>query len=297
MSKTKAPAYQWYPTDFMADGAVVPMTLEEEGAYRRLLDSQWLNGFIPNEMWDIASICKHVPMSRMRKLWVRIGPLFPETSPGQLQNGRLERVRNERVEFVQSQVDKANARWEKERLEKERQKNAGAYAEGMPGHMPDPVPDGIPGGIPERCSPSPSPTEDLTSNSPPPREARVVEFMGRVRRDTDAIEFLEEFEGVFHASPYPSSQAAEFIAMLNGINMEAGRPATLTAIGQAIRDIRNNREPFNSQTCRVYTAKILRPKAAPRAPTHSGPFVRPERKSPGQEMLETAERIAAEDAA
>ena len=46
----KAPAYLWYPKDYLADANTVLMSLEEEGAYRRLLDYCWLEGSIPGDM-------------------------------------------------------------------------------------------------------------------------------------------------------------------------------------------------------------------------------------------------------
>ena len=45
----KSPAFQWYPTDYLGSQRVQMMTLEEEGAYCRLLWSCWQHGSIPSE--------------------------------------------------------------------------------------------------------------------------------------------------------------------------------------------------------------------------------------------------------
>lgn len=103
MSRTKSPAYQWYPSDYLADEHVQQMTLEAEGAYRRLLDHQWLNGSIPAEIKALAKICRKLPAGRMRKLWEMIAPCFvpADDNPLALVNRRMERVRAERVAFTE----------------------------------------------------------------------------------------------------------------------------------------------------------------------------------------------------
>ena len=55
----KAPAFQWYPKDYLSDLNVVVMTLEEEGAYRRLMDYCWLHGSIPDDMAALGAMCKN----------------------------------------------------------------------------------------------------------------------------------------------------------------------------------------------------------------------------------------------
>jgi uncharacterized protein YdaU (DUF1376 family) len=92
---TTAPAYQWYPRDHLADPRVRMMTVEQEGAYRILLDYQWANGFIPVDLKQLATICKNMPIPRMRQIWPALAPCFvpAEGDPARLYNRRLERVR------------------------------------------------------------------------------------------------------------------------------------------------------------------------------------------------------------
>jgi uncharacterized protein YdaU (DUF1376 family) len=95
------PSYPWYPRDFMADEPVMLMTLEQEGAYRRLLDHQWLHGSIPVDLKQLAVICKGVTASKMKALWAGIAECFvvvPDDD-ARLVNERLERVREEYVKF------------------------------------------------------------------------------------------------------------------------------------------------------------------------------------------------------
>lgn len=45
----KSPAFQFYPQDYLASARVAEMTLEEEGAYIRLLCYCWTTGSIPSD--------------------------------------------------------------------------------------------------------------------------------------------------------------------------------------------------------------------------------------------------------
>ena len=86
--------------DFAADEPVILMSLEEEGAYRRLLDHQWSHGSIPDDMKQLAAICKGASVARMKSIWAAVSPCFmPADEPGRLVNQRLERVRQEAERF------------------------------------------------------------------------------------------------------------------------------------------------------------------------------------------------------
>lgn len=112
----KRPAFQWYPKDYLTDERVVPMTLEEEGAYRRLMDYCWLHGSLPNDMARLAAMCK-ASADHMAELWPAIEPCF------QLVENRwihprleIERRKQDNYRKAKSKAGKrgAKARWEKE---------------------------------------------------------------------------------------------------------------------------------------------------------------------------------------
>jgi uncharacterized protein YdaU (DUF1376 family) len=112
----KDPSYPWYPRDYGADELVMQLTLEEEGALRRLLDHQWLHGSIPSDFGQLGRICKSISGKKMQKMWSALGAFFPlESAPGRLQNRRLERVRGERKDYRDKKVESgklgAEARW------------------------------------------------------------------------------------------------------------------------------------------------------------------------------------------
>lgn len=101
--KDPRPAYQWYPKEFLSSSRVARMTLEAEGAYRRLLDYQWMDGSLPDDMDELASLCR-VTTSKMRILWRAVGCCFDALDgyPGRLVNPRLEAVRRDMTEFIES---------------------------------------------------------------------------------------------------------------------------------------------------------------------------------------------------
>lgn len=103
MAKEKAPAFQWYPKDCDTDENVRMMTDEELGFYMRCLNHQWINGSIPK---DCDSLAKVLGKSRrvVRRLAQRVGCCFTESeTPGRLVNERLERQRNQQLEYSENQ--------------------------------------------------------------------------------------------------------------------------------------------------------------------------------------------------
>ena len=73
----KSPAFQWYPRDYMADALVVSMTLEQEGAYRRLMDVCWLEAGLPTtteELWRLAKAPSRDRFERF--IWPTVGRKF-----------------------------------------------------------------------------------------------------------------------------------------------------------------------------------------------------------------------------
>lgn len=114
------PAYQWYPKDILSSAKVQRMSLEAEGAYRRLLDYQWLNGSIPQSLGELARLCKGITKGRMLKLWDEISDCFITTADGSgFINLKLEIVRNSqkifREERSRSGKKGAEVKWNQQR--------------------------------------------------------------------------------------------------------------------------------------------------------------------------------------
>jgi hypothetical protein len=70
------PWYKWFPAKFNLSEDAAPLNLTDEGALRRLLDHQWINGSIPTEIEKLAAICKRVAHSEMETIWNRLKSFF-----------------------------------------------------------------------------------------------------------------------------------------------------------------------------------------------------------------------------
>lgn len=125
----KAPAFQFYPSDFLSDENVVVMTNQEVGCYIKLLCFCWKQGSIPKDLSKIAKLCGEDDTA-MAQLWPSLKPCFIENgNTGRLTNPRLEKERkkqeNYRKERSESGKKGAVKRW------KQQKKNSSAIAKPM----------------------------------------------------------------------------------------------------------------------------------------------------------------------
>ena len=106
----KPPAFQFYARDWLVGTA--RLTLEEEGAYIRLLAHQWIDGHIPTDERERARLLG-VDLRKLRRIFVKLGKHFPAGSNGGLKNVRLEDERRKQAEYRELQSKKGKARHEK----------------------------------------------------------------------------------------------------------------------------------------------------------------------------------------
>jgi uncharacterized protein YdaU (DUF1376 family) len=99
----KAPAFQFYPKDYETDEHVKLMTLEQEGAYLRLMCHQWLHESIPDDVSQLALICR-TSAAKMRKLWPGIAPCFPVSEIGRRANRRMSNDNEELKRFRENRA-------------------------------------------------------------------------------------------------------------------------------------------------------------------------------------------------
>lgn len=88
------PAFQFYPSDFMAGTA--HLDAEAIGCYLLLLCFQWMHGFVPSDASQRARICrKSTP--EFAPLWDSISDKFVVSDDGCLRNERMEVVRGNQL--------------------------------------------------------------------------------------------------------------------------------------------------------------------------------------------------------
>lgn len=113
LAVTKAPAFQFYAADFLADFNVQMMTLEQVGAYIKLLCHAWTEGGLPNDQKRLARLVGCTP-NRFKKIWEGVSPCWQERD-GKLIQKRMEEVRDGLNEHRAKQAQRgragAKARW------------------------------------------------------------------------------------------------------------------------------------------------------------------------------------------
>lgn len=111
---TKAPAFQYYPKDFLSDDNQVAMTALEVGIYWRLVSHCWLRVTLPNDMARLARLAG-VTTRQMTAAWPAMEPCFTATADGNWRHPRLDKERRIQRENREKRKAAADARWERER--------------------------------------------------------------------------------------------------------------------------------------------------------------------------------------
>lgn len=100
MATENGPAFQFYPTDFLADDAVALMTNEQVGAYILLLCHAWkCPQGLPACESALARLTRCTATRFRRSIWPAVACKFQHNEAGRLFNPRLEIVRAEQIAY------------------------------------------------------------------------------------------------------------------------------------------------------------------------------------------------------
>lgn len=88
------------------------MTLAQKGAYIELLATQWLDGSLPDDEDELASILG-ASESEFSKVWKRLESMFPVCSDGQRRNEKLDDLREKALEKSEKASESVKKRWAK----------------------------------------------------------------------------------------------------------------------------------------------------------------------------------------
>jgi uncharacterized protein YdaU (DUF1376 family) len=105
MAPQKSPAFQFYAKDFATGTA--SMSLQEVGAYIRLLCYQWDVGSVPSDASERARILG-CAKAQERELWKKVGQKFALRNDVYL-NERMEDERQKQAEYRRRQSDRGKA--------------------------------------------------------------------------------------------------------------------------------------------------------------------------------------------
>ena len=113
------PYWKRYVKDYLTD--TLDLSLEEDGAYNRLLDYQWLHGGVPDDATALAGVMR-TTTAKARRIWAKLAPKFPLAGPVGRMNNRME---EERALAIAKSRKAANAGAESQRVQNERRANVG----------------------------------------------------------------------------------------------------------------------------------------------------------------------------
>lgn len=106
VAPSKAPAFQFYPKDFLTDERVTLMSMQERGVYITLICKCWTEGTLPADPQLLARLCGF-PVAAFRKCWPAIAPCFRACprDADRLVHPRLEKERQKQRAFRRRQAD------------------------------------------------------------------------------------------------------------------------------------------------------------------------------------------------
>jgi uncharacterized protein YdaU (DUF1376 family) len=90
------------------DSATAAWSLEETGAFVRLMNKQWDAGYIPDDMGELARIIR-CSTTKTRSLWRRLADKFPLCEDGLRRNPLLSSIRCEREDYSREQSRKGKS--------------------------------------------------------------------------------------------------------------------------------------------------------------------------------------------
>lgn len=99
------PAFQYYPRDLLCDANVMAMSLEELGAYWKLVSVCWLELGLPGTETGLARLLQ-ISSARFKKIWPALEPCFVLDEQGRYQHPRLNKERAKQDEYRKSQANK-----------------------------------------------------------------------------------------------------------------------------------------------------------------------------------------------
>lgn len=95
----KSPAFQFYPSDYLADKNTAVMNTEQVGAYHLLMMYCWKEGSLPDDMEELA-ILSRMETSKFEEAWEkRIQRCFIQNEDGNWIHPRLEKERDKQKNY------------------------------------------------------------------------------------------------------------------------------------------------------------------------------------------------------
>jgi len=178
----KAPAFQFYPSDWLGSQRVALMTLEEEGAYIRALAFCWGQGGVPEDPQKLAFLIGKGASTTVATTVASMLEPHP-TRPGYLISPRMEEVRARTAEWLKKSAEGGRKSGETRRLK-------GALTTVGTKIEPPFEPPFEPNGQPNANTPSPSPSPMIKERKRfiPPTQAEMELHAAKIGLPVSEIE-------------------------------------------------------------------------------------------------------------
>jgi uncharacterized protein YdaU (DUF1376 family) len=109
----KAPAFQFYASDFLSDMKVATMSMEERGVYITLLSYAWLENGLPPVEQKLARLCGNP--ENWEAIWEVVSECFYTDDDNKLKNAKMEEIRETLTSYKQKMSEAGKkgmeARW------------------------------------------------------------------------------------------------------------------------------------------------------------------------------------------
>jgi uncharacterized protein YdaU (DUF1376 family) len=103
MAKEEAPAFQYYPRDYLSDSKVRAMSYKERGIYWELVSMLWCERVLPAKTDQLARILG-LPHREFQRHWPAISACFRVVGEN-IEHGRLELERRKQQRFKDCQIE------------------------------------------------------------------------------------------------------------------------------------------------------------------------------------------------
>ena len=101
---SKAPAFQFYASDFLSDLKVATMSMSERGVYITLLSYAWLENGLPQDIKKLARLCGNP--KQFDKIWDVVGECFYiDEDDNRLKNTKMEEIRENLQSYKKKMSD------------------------------------------------------------------------------------------------------------------------------------------------------------------------------------------------
>ena len=178
----KAPAFQFYAADFLADKNVAVMSAAEVGAYILLISYCWREGALPDDHEELALLSR-MPLEQFEKSWEkRLGRCFVQRGEdGQWVHPRLEAERESQAVNREKKRHAANVRHHKDAVQTEEPAQASDNASVVQMHSTRYAPDNqtqCPSSSPSSATAKEKPSAKAGADAPRSRAPDTVWGLG-----------------------------------------------------------------------------------------------------------------------